>query len=101
MAKKMSLESCESTIDVERWAAEEEAPLHAEIADIDRQIVALRDRKAELHHEIDAIEKRSAERRYELRDPDAGPDQVLVPDGALDEATIENLRRLVNQYDRR
>jgi N-methylhydantoinase B/oxoprolinase/acetone carboxylase alpha subunit len=100
MAKAKTIDDCETPADVEAWAAAEEAPLHAEIADIDAQIVALNTRKRELHRTIDEIEVESARRRYELRGDDAGPDQVLVPSDTLNDTEIERLRRLVDQYDR-
>lgn len=100
MAKTQAIDDCTTPAEVEAWAAAEESPLHAEIADIDAQISVLRDRKAALHTQIDAIEQQSAERRYALRGPDAGPDQVLVPEGALSDSEIERLRRVVEQHDR-
>jgi hypothetical protein len=101
MAKTQTIDDCTTPAEVEAWAAAEEAPLHAEMTEIDRQIVELRDRKTDLHAQVDAIEAQSAERRYELRGDDAGPDQILVPDGALSDAEIEKLRRVVEQHDRR
>jgi hypothetical protein len=101
MAKTRTIDDCTTPAEVEAWAAAEEAPLHAEMADIEQQAARLKERKVELHRQIDAIEAQSAERRYELRGPDAGPDQILVPDGSLSDAEIEKLRRVVEQHDRR
>lgn len=98
--KHRGIDDCKTPAEVEAWASAEEAPLHAEMVEIDQQISELRDRKTAIHDQIDAIERESAERRYALRGDDAGPDQILVPDGALSDAEIERLRRVVDQYDR-
>ncbi len=73
----LKLENCEAPEAVERWAAQEAKPLHAEMVDIDKQIVKLGKQKAELRDKILAIEAEGADRRGDLAGPDAGPAQTL------------------------
>ncbi len=73
----LKLEACEAPEQVERWAAQEQKPLHTEMVEIDKQTVKLGKRKAALRDKILAIEAKSATRRRELAGPDAGPDQTL------------------------
>ncbi|MDQ3541535.1 MAG: hypothetical protein M3440_12705 [Chloroflexota bacterium] len=73
----LKLENCEAPEQVERWAAQEAKPLHAEMVDIDKQIVKLGKQKAALRDLILAIEKEGADRRGELAGPASGPDQTL------------------------
>ena len=99
--KVRTFADCETTIDAEAVAAELERPLQAEMADIEQQMIALNDRKRELHRAIEAIEAESATRRRELRDPNAGPDQVMYPAGqSLTPAEVEAMRIIVAQHER-
>lgn len=94
-------EADELKAQVEQWATRETKPMHDRMQAIDREIAALRDEKDGLHRQVDDVERESADRRYALRGPDAGEDQVLEMDVAvLDEHEIARLRRLVERYDR-
>lgn len=87
--------------EVEAWAEAEEAPLHAEIAEIDAEVAALVARKRALHVEIDMIEAWSTQWRRRLRSPDAGPDQVLSLAGGLDDVEVVRLRAVAARHERR
>jgi hypothetical protein len=102
MAKttRLDIDNCATPEEVEAWAAAEEKPYLEEMARIDAAIVALNAEKRELHRNIEMIQADSAARRYDLRGPDAGPDQMLIPDGSLTDQEIERLRRVIDQHDR-